>query len=345
MPKTTTTKKQEAPAAVIEAPDASVEAPVVPEAPASVSFLGDIISTQESTKQAFAQNKKAEREALYQMADTMIERIIGDGKEYTGFLNMQAQLAMGVNNTALLLAQRPSATLLHTYGEWKDKGVMVTDYDNPVRLLISETYSGTRTIETPNAYGEVEIQQVKYDGRGTNVAEYYDVMQTNQPFLPERPQLDSQEKVQVAIKAMLQVSRVSVGIDNSLTQPEYVAANRQIRLSESLTPSETFRQLAVGCAHAHIAGGAHAYQSGNYTLEAYSVAHILCKRYGAAHNEMDFSGAPNWFASLASHNPGLPKESLNLVNRIAKTLGKAIQRDLSPPTQQRDGQRRNQPTR
>lgn len=323
----------------------AAEAPTaVPEAP-SASFLGSIISTQEDSKKTFAADKKAEREALYALADDTIDKVIHDGREYTAYLNMQAQLPMGVNNVALLLAQRPTATLLRTYGEWKDRGVSVTDYDNPVRLLMSETYKGTRTMEAPNAYGEVVTQAVSYSGRSSNVVNFYDVLQTNRPIQPERPKLDSQERVQVAIKAMLQAAKVSVAINNDLTQPQYSPVNREIRLTENLTPSETFRQLAVGCAHALISRHSGAYLPEQYTLEAYSVAHVLCKRYGAEHAEMDFSGAPSWFATLNSHGPDQAKESLHLINRVSKELGQAVQRDLSPPTQQRNNPRRNQPTR
>lgn len=62
-------------------------------------------------KNAWSEKKKADRQAVYDLADTTAQIVGGDSKRFQSYLDMQIRFARySTTNVLLILAQKPDAT-------------------------------------------------------------------------------------------------------------------------------------------------------------------------------------------------------------------------------------------
>lgn len=82
----------------------------------------------EQTEQPFdrdtwAQQKREQRQELYDLIEEMSEKTLADPSALSDYLNMQARLGKtSVANTLLVVAQKPDATFIANYDDWQKRG-------------------------------------------------------------------------------------------------------------------------------------------------------------------------------------------------------------------------------
>ena len=78
------------------------------------------------SKEEYAEKKKAEKEAVYQMADEAVEEIVNDPEKFTAFLDTQSRMdRYSAVNALLIYKQLPTSTQLKDYDDWSKENVRV----------------------------------------------------------------------------------------------------------------------------------------------------------------------------------------------------------------------------
>lgn len=71
------------------------------------------------SKEEYAEKKKAEKEAVYQMADEAVEEIVNDPEKFTAFLDTQSRMdRYSAVNALLIYKQLPTSTQLKDYDDY-----------------------------------------------------------------------------------------------------------------------------------------------------------------------------------------------------------------------------------
>ena len=74
-------------------------------------------------REAWAQQKREQRQELYGLIEEMSEKTLTDPSALSDYLNMQARLGKtSVANTLLVVAQKPDATFIANYDDWQKRG-------------------------------------------------------------------------------------------------------------------------------------------------------------------------------------------------------------------------------
>ena len=87
-------------------------------------------------KGKWVEQKREEREAVYQMIDDAATAAVSSGEQFQLFLNVQARFdRYSASNVLLIAHQRPDATRLADFAAWKDVGVHIKKGESTINLL------------------------------------------------------------------------------------------------------------------------------------------------------------------------------------------------------------------
>lgn len=77
-------------------------------------------------KDAWAERKQAERQAVYDLADAIAAEVCADGEKFHAYLDTQAHFdRYSVTNVLLIMAQMPTATQIKDFEAWKAAGASI----------------------------------------------------------------------------------------------------------------------------------------------------------------------------------------------------------------------------
>lgn len=87
-------------------------------------------------KGKWLEQKREEREAVYQMIDDAATAAVSSGEQFQLFLNVQARFdRYSASNVLLIAHQRPDATRLADFAAWKDAGVHIKKGESTITGL------------------------------------------------------------------------------------------------------------------------------------------------------------------------------------------------------------------
>ncbi|MGM9659440.1 MAG: hypothetical protein ACI3WQ_02460, partial [Faecousia sp.] len=93
-------------------------------------------TNQPFDKEAWAEKKQAERQAVYDLADTTAEAVSADGSKFQAYLDVQTRFSRySATNVLLILAQKPDATQLKDFDGWKDAGASIKRQQKGISIL------------------------------------------------------------------------------------------------------------------------------------------------------------------------------------------------------------------
>ena len=96
--------------------------------------------TDEFDKEAWAANKKAERDEVYALADATAEAVCADSGKFRDYLDVQAAFrSYSATNALLILATKPDARRLGDKDFWRDQGVYIKrqEFGRPIKIVES----------------------------------------------------------------------------------------------------------------------------------------------------------------------------------------------------------------
>lgn len=99
------------------------------------------------SKEEYAEKKKAEKEAVYQMADEAVEEIVNDPEKFTAFLDTQSRMdRYSAVNALLIYKQLPTSTQLKDYDDWSKENVRVSEGMQRAFLSLNRSNTQRRTV-------------------------------------------------------------------------------------------------------------------------------------------------------------------------------------------------------
>ena len=271
----------------------------------------------EQTKQPFdrevwAQQKREQRQELYNLIEEMSEKTLTDPSALSDYLNMQARLGKtSVANTLLMIAQKPNATFISGFDDWQKRGRSVKRGEKAALVL--------------EANGEYE----RPDGTmGVNfdVKRVFDISQTYGKPIRER----TAPPIKTALKAITTNVPVPVKLSEGISQSVgamYSEKDNTVYVARGVEGNELFFALSRELARAH---------SGANTFVCDCAANVACLRYGVPAKYCD--RIPDEIAALESREK---RSALNIVRDAACEIAERVDRNLFAERQQS----RNDPVR
>lgn len=218
-------------------------------------------TNQPFDKEAWAEKKQAERQSVYDLADTTAVEVSTDGSKFQSYLDVQTRFSRySATNVLLILAQKPEATQLKDFNGWKEAGASIKRQQKGISILEpGEEYE--------RADGSI--------GTSYNVKRVFDISQTT-----------ARAKVQPAISVDDLPNHMGALYDHD---------QQVIFVRRGMDAADIFRSVSKELAHAEIADMEKDYTRDGAVFAAYSVSYMLCKEYRMDTGGYDFSRLPDGF--------------------------------------------------
>lgn len=217
--------------------------------------------------EAYAEKKRAEKDAVYQMIDEAASEIVQDSDKFKGFLDTQSRMdRYSAANALLIYQQYPQATKLKDFKDWADDGVKIDKGAKSISILEPVEY--TRSNGTT--------------GISYNVKKVFDVSQTSGKRQPV-PSVNRDPRALVA--AMLDTAPVNVESSSELPYPNmgafYNNDKQTLYVKRDIGDSVALCQcVAQELGHAQLALSGDAYSRKESGFKAVCIGYMLCKKYG-----------------------------------------------------------------
>ncbi|MEG0257818.1 MAG: ArdC-like ssDNA-binding domain-containing protein [Christensenella sp.] len=249
-------------------------------------------------KEAWVESKKQEREKAYAQIDDMTEKVFSNPAVFNQYLNMQANMGkMRAANTLLVMEQKPNATYVKTFDEWKERG-----------RSVKKNQTGIRVLEANGEY-------MRDDGSvamGYDVARVFDISQTHGKVIPQRA--TNSMPLKSKLKALMTGTSVPVKLSDSVSQEvgaQYSQDTEVVEVARGLDGDKLFYCIARELARAD--------EGLNLdTFGCHNAAAIACKRFGIAAPAID--KLPELFGEME------PQEKRAVLNDIREAACDTVER-------------------
>ncbi|MDF9409861.1 MAG: hypothetical protein A4E52_00397 [Pelotomaculum sp. PtaB.Bin013] len=276
------------------------------------------ISDQSFDKEAWAQKKQEQREAVYALIDEAATAVARGGDTFQKYLNVQSRFdRYSVSNALLILAQKPEATRIADFDTWKEQGV-----------YIRKKESGFYIIEP----GEEYQRQDGSTGISYNPKRMFDISQTGNNRKRETPVYPDER---TRIKALLAYAPVPVRISEALPSDVnalYRPDKREIQIRRGMEAGDIFRALAQELAQAEMDKGDGSYNRSEHGFHAYCASYLLCKQYGVDTSGYRFDRAPDMLEGM---EPQEIRAELTTIKEAAGEISGRMNRMLNQQRQQK----------
>lgn len=225
------------------------------------------ISEQEKTqlsKEEYAAQKKAEREALWARVDTCAVRALKDGASLKGFLDFVAQCnPQRTANLLLLYEQNPEITWARSFDGWKEEGRSVRSGETGYTAMLGQEYE-------------------REDGKmvsGYTIGKMFDISQTR----GRQPEPSVQHAEDELLAALFTSSPVRLSVADNLpdkVQAQYVPQKRTIYVRNNMDAGTTLRAVAREAAAATYDLHDGRYNRGAYVAQSYCATYVVARKYG-----------------------------------------------------------------
>lgn len=235
--------------------------------------------SEEFDKEAWAAQKKAERDEVYALADATAEEVCKDSGKFRDYLDVQANFRhYSATNALLILAFNKDARKLGDKDYWRDQGVYIKrqEFGRPIKIIES---NGEYTRDD----GSIGVSY--------NIKKVYDISQTTS-------RIKAQPPVSYDERALLNalIYKHPVPIQSVDDLPDDMGAlydhdQKAIFVCRGMGASDLFYEVAKALAHAELAMTSEDYSYSNADFKAHCVSYILCKEFGIETNNLSFSPA------------------------------------------------------
>ena len=232
------------------------------------------VQTVTFDKDEWMRQKQADRDSAYRMADEMAELVKTNGRHLEDVLDLMARFPKhSVNNLLLIAAQRPEATDLKGFNEWKELGTSIKKGETGITLLEGREY--TRKDGT---------EAVRYSTRRV-----FDISQTK---ALSNPHPEFPLKAATVLGALYNDPVCEVTVDESMSgrpgdDAVYDHETAIIRLAKVMKMSEAIPPLTRELARAYMLSGDNV--PDNTEEAAVCAAYVFCRRKGASTEGFDLS--------------------------------------------------------
>jgi len=270
-------------------------------------------------KEAWAQKKQEQREAVYAMIDETAAAVARGGGTFQKYLDVQSRFdRYSVSNALLILAQKPEATRIADFDTWKEQGAYIRKKETGFYILEP---------------GEEYQREDGSTGISYNPKKMFDISQTVNSSKRETP---THPDERTRIKALMDHPPVPIHISDTLpsgVNALYQSDKREILIRRGLDGSQIFRALAQELAQAEMDKGDGSHNRSEHGFHAYCVSYILCKQYGVETDGFyHFEGVPQMLETL---EPQEIRAELAIIKETAGEISGRMNRMLNQQWQQK----------
>ena len=251
--------------------------------------------------------------------------------KYKQFLDTMAKFPRySVNNTILIMMQKPNARLCQSYTGWKEMGRYVKKGEKGISILAPSPYKIEREQTKMDGKGRPMLdsdgepvkEKVEVTIRAFKVVKTFDVSQTDGKELPSMGAdelIGSIEGYSKILQALQEISPVPIGFEqiDSGAKGYYHQEDKRIAVQDGMSEVQTIKTILHEMAHQKM----HDKDAENMNLsrngkevEAESVAYVVCQHYGINTSDYSFSYVAGW--SEGKETPEL-KSSLDKIRQTA----------------------------
>ena len=280
-----------------------------------------------------SRDKRADE--LHQITDKLEKGVkdVFQSDKYKQFLNVMAKFPRySVNNTMLIMMQRPDAQLCQSFTGWKQMGRYVKKGEKGISILAPAPYKIEREqtklddkgIPVFDADGEPVKEKVEVTIRAFKVVKTFDLAQTDGKELPmigPNELVGSIDGYPKLLQALQEISPVPVSFEliDGGAKGYYNLENKSIVIQDGMSEVQTIKTLLHEMAHQKLHDKDTVPEAKDITrngkeVEAESVAYVVCQHYGINTSDYSFSYVAGW--SEGKETPEL-KASLDKIRQTA----------------------------
>lgn len=269
------------------------------------------------SKEEYAAQKKAEREALWARVDAGAEAVLGDGSSLQKFLDFVSQCnPQRTANLLLLYEQNPEITWAKSFEGWKEDGRSVRGGETGYTAILGQDYE-------------------REDGKtasGYTIGKMFDISQTRGRQPDERPVYAEDE----VLTALFTHSSVRLSVADNLpdkVQAQYVPQHRTIYVRNNMDAGTTFRAVARELSSASYDLHDGRFNRSAYGAQSYCAAYVVAKKYGVDVSMFRFDKVCEL---CALREPQDKRRFLADVKSAAYTVDRLVYHGLQNPEATRD---------
>ena len=280
-----------------------------------------------------SRDKRADE--LHQITDKLEKGVkdVFQSDKYKQFLNVMAKFPRySVNNTMLIMMQRPDAQLCQSFTGWKQMGRYVKKGEKGISILAPAPYKiereQTKLDEKGrpvfDADGEPVKEKVEVTIRAFKVVKTFDLSQTDGKELPTigpSELLGNIEGYPKLLQALQEISPVPVSFEliDGDAKGFYHLEDKKIVVQDGMSEVQTIKTLLHEMAHQKLHDKDNVPEAKDISrngkeVEAESVAYVVCQHYGINTSDYSFSYVAGW--SEGKETPEL-KASLDKIRQTA----------------------------
>lgn len=239
------------------------------------------VSNENFDKEAWAAKKQAERDSLFTLLDDCATEMGNSPAALGQYLDVQSRfMRMSANNALLIAAQRPNATQLASFDDWKQQEVSILAGEKAISIL---------------EQGDAYTRDDGTEGRYTNIAKVFDVSQTSAEPAPEEPAPDTR----TLMKALATNSGTRMEVTDNLPDGRnalYSPETNTIAIRPGVEGNALFAELTRELAQASLCRDGSTQRDN--ALAAYCASYMLCKKYGMDTRGYSLDGASKAFGGM-----------------------------------------------
>ena len=280
-----------------------------------------------------SRDKRADE--LHQITDKLEKGVkdVFQSDKYKQFLNVMAKFPRySVNNTMLIMMQRPDAQLCQSFTGWKQMGRYVKKGEKGISILALAPYKiereQTKLDEKGrpvfDADGEPVKEKVEVTIRAFKVVKTFDLSQTDGKELPTigpSELVGNIEGYPKLLQALQEISPVPVSFEliDGDAKGFYHLEDKKIVVQDGMSEVQTIKTLLHEMAHQKLHDKDNVPEAKDISrngkeVEAESVAYVVCQHYGINTSDYSFSYVAGW--SEGKETPEL-KASLDKIRQTA----------------------------
>lgn len=267
----------------------------------------------------WAEKKKAEKEAVYQMIDDTASEIVTDAKKFKEFLDTQSRMdRYSATNALLIYKQFPQATQLKDFKDWAADNIRINSGAKSFNILEPVEY--TKSDGTP--------------GVSYNIKKVFDISQTNGRKQPA-PTANRDPKQLVAV--MLDTAPIEVESCDELPYANmgafYNNEKQTLYVKRNIGDSVALCQcVAQELAHAQLSISSDVYSRRDMGFQAVCIGYMLCKKFGVdTKNFAIESIPPEW----RNKEPKQLRADLSKTRTVMSEIGSRVSEELYHRKQER----------
>lgn len=280
-----------------------------------------------------SRDKRADE--LHQITDKLEKGVkdVFQSDKYKQFLNVMAKFPRySVNNTMLIMMQRPDAQLCQSFTGWKQMGRYVKKGEKGISILAPAPYKiereQTKLDEKGrpvfDADGEPVKEKVEVTIRAFKVVKTFDLSQTDGKELPTigpSELVGNIEGYPKLLQALQEISPVPVSFEliDGDAKGFHHLEDKKIVVQDGMSEVQTIKTLLHEMAHQKLHDKDNVPEAKDISrngkeVEAESVAYVVCQHYGINTSDYSFSYVAGW--SEGKETPEL-KASLDKIRQTA----------------------------